>query len=131
MRGNWSTLISAILLAAILILLRAAGAGAATKSLDDDEKLFQAIRIGAPLSSLSPLGFDVAKAERLPKASLIKQYMPKNTAAFNSLQPAVQRCYRGTQSCTALIFDTFTGRVIFLIQDGQVTWKEMIYPHVV
>jgi hypothetical protein len=131
MRGNWSIFISAILLAAILILLKAPGAGAATSSLDDDEKVFQSIRIGAPLSSLSPLGVDVAKAEHLSKATLIKRYMPKNSAAFNSLPPAVQRCYRGTQSCTALIFDNNSSRVVFLIQDGQVTWKELTYPYVV
>lgn len=131
MRNTWSIFVSAILLAASVILLRTPGAGAATGSLGNDEQMFRSISIGAPLSSLSQRGFDVAKAERVPNATLIKRYKPKNSARFNSLDPAVRRCYQGNQTCTALIFDSLASRVIFLVQDGRVTWKEIIHPYVV
>ncbi len=49
--------------------------------------------------------------------------MPTDAATFDKLDPAVKNCYRGSQDCTAYIFDLNTSSVWVLVQNGRVTWK--------
>jgi len=101
------------------------GEAAVPKSNNDDQlmRAYAQIRPGMPISQIDALGFNTAVAERLPKSVLMARFMPTDAAGFNALDPAVKNCYRGSDDCTAYIFDVYTGLVLVLVQDGRVTWK--------
>jgi hypothetical protein len=103
-------------------------AHASPSGLGSDERTLRAyaqVRTGMPFSQLGALGIDTAKAERISKLALIERFMPKNSTAFDALDPAVRNCYLGSGDCTAYIFDVYTEQALLLVQGGRVTWKMM------
>jgi hypothetical protein len=125
----FSILASAVALAAGVALAGSPHAGAAASGgADDDDRLMRAyaqVRIGMPFSRLAALGFDTARAERLSRMFLVEQFMPRDHAAFDALDPAVKNCYRGSGDCTAYIFEVYSESTMLLVQGGRVTWKLM------
>jgi len=125
----FGVLVGAVVLAASLAVAGSQHGNAAAPDPGNDDRLADAyaqIRTGIPVSQLDALGFDPAKAERLPKKALMERFMPKNNARFDALDPAVKNCYRGSNDCTAYIFDNYTDQVVLLVQGGRVTWKMML-----
>ena len=91
-----------------------------------DEMLAQAyarIHTGMPASELSSIGFDITEAERLSRLALMEQYMPKDSAAFDALNPEVKACYVGPGDCNAFIFTPMGAQVLVLVQGGRVSHK--------
>jgi hypothetical protein len=122
----FSIVAGAVLLATSLGFAGSPRAGAAVPGSGDDGRLTRAyahIRIGMPFSRLAALGFDTAKAERLSKMALMERFMPKDKTTFDALDPAVKNCYRGSEDCTAYIFEVYSDEMVLLIQGGRVTWK--------
>jgi hypothetical protein len=108
-------------------------AGAAASGFSNDEwtlRAYAQVRTGMPFSQLGALGLDTAKAERLSKLALMERFMPKDSAAFDALDPAVRNCYLGSDDCTAYIFDVYTEQMVLLVQGGRVTWKMMSHTRV-
>jgi hypothetical protein len=125
----FSILSGAIVLAASLSFIGSPHASAAAAVGGDDDRLMRAyaqVRIGMPFSQLAALGFDTAKAERLSRMPLMERFMPKDHTAFDALDPAVKNCYRGSDDCTAYIFEVYTQPTVLLVQGGRVTWKVML-----
>jgi hypothetical protein len=121
-----SILAGAVALAASLSFAGSPHASAAALGSGDDDRLMRAyaqVQIGMPFSRLAALGFDTAKAERLPRMVLMERFMPKDHAAFDALDPAVKNCYRGSGGCTAYIFEVYSEPTVLLVQGGRVTWK--------
>jgi hypothetical protein len=96
------------------------------------------------VSQLSEMGFDSAgpNAETLSYLGIMDRFLPKSSAKFDSLSPAVQNCILASDSCTAYVFRAgSTGsdgsllaaraaparpaEVTFLIQDGRVAYKTL------
>ncbi len=90
---------------------------------DQQTQAYAQIRLGMPISQIEALGFNPAVAERLTKSALMARFMPTDAAKFDALDPAVKHCYRGSDDCTAYIFDGYTSLVLVLVQDGRITWK--------
>ena len=103
-------------------------ADAAASGFNNDEwtlRAYAQVHTGMPFSQLGALGLDTAKAERLSKLALMERFMPKDSTAFDALDPAVRNCYLGPGDCTAYIFDVYTEQAVLLVQGGRVTWKMM------
>ena len=60
----------------------------------------------------------------LEKLALMENYMPKDTAAFDALDPAVRGCYLGPD-CNAYIFTATGTQALFLVENGKVAWKSI------
>jgi hypothetical protein len=123
-------------LLAVLAVLVGAGvafagwphASAAVSAAGNDDRLMHAyaqVRTGMPFSQLGALGLDTAKAERISKLALMERFMPKDSTAFDALDPAVKDCYLGPGDCAAYIFDGYGNQAILLVQAGRVTWKKV------
>ena len=98
-------------------------AAANTRNGDQQTQASAQIRLGMPISQIEALGFNTALAERLTKSMLMARFMPTDAAKFDALDPAVKNCYRGSDDCTAYIFDAYTSLVLVLVQNGRITWK--------
>ncbi len=91
----------------------------------NDEALtraYERVHTGMPVSQLSKIGLDTAKAQRLSKLALMENFMPKDSAAFDALDPAVQGCYLGPD-CNAYIFTATGTQALLLVESGKVAWK--------
>jgi len=93
------------------------------------------------LPELAALGFDQAryKARLLSGLGVQEYFMPRNSADFDRMDPAVQACFDASDRCTALVFPVATphaggfmaanaaprapGRLVFLIKSGRVAYK--------
>src|ERR1700722_985263 len=62
-------------------------------------RAYEHVRTGMPASQLGTIGFDTANTERLSKMALMERFMPKDSFAFDALDPAVQACYVGPADC--------------------------------
>ena len=94
----------------------------------NDERLMHAyerVQTGMPVSQLGTAGFDIAKAQRMSKLALMDRYMPKDSSAFDALDPAVQECYIGRDDCTAYIFTSMGVDAVLLVEGGRVAWKTL------
>ncbi len=100
-------------------------ASAAARNEDRLMHAYALVKPGMPAAQLGALGFDTAKAERLSKLALMERFMPKDSKAFDALDPAVRHCYLGSGDCTAYIFDGYAGQMVLLVEDGRVAWKDM------
>jgi hypothetical protein len=95
---------------------------------ENDEGLMRAftrIHTGMPASQLGTVGFDIAKAQHLSKLALMERFMPKDSTAFDALDPAVQTCYVGPADCNAYIFTAMGAQAVLLVDGGRVTWKAL------
>jgi hypothetical protein len=95
----------------------------------DDAQLMRAfskLPTGLPVSQLGAAGFDIGKAQRMSKLALIEQFMPKDSVAFDALDPAVQRCYVGPGDCNAYIFAAMGAKAVLLVEGGRVTFKTVV-----
>ncbi|HWY61485.1 MAG TPA: hypothetical protein VNW15_06265 [Rhizomicrobium sp.] len=100
----------------------------AAASRPNDDRMMRAyalVKAGMPVSQLGVLGLDTAKAEKLSKLALIERYMPKDSTAFDALNPAVKNCYLGPDDCTAYFFEGYANQAVLLVQGGVVTWKDV------
>jgi hypothetical protein len=130
----FSIVAAAVLLATGLAFAGSPHAGAAAPESGNSGQLKRAytqVRIGMPFSRVATLGFGTAKVERLSKTALMEHFMPKDKTAFNALDPALKNCYRGSEDCTAYVFDIYSDEMVLLIQGGRVTWKTMFKSMVV
>ena len=125
MRRMLPVLAGAFLLAAGVSIVSAPSGNAAVSSSATEQLTgaYDQIKLGMPISQIDALGFNPAMAERLTKSVLMARFMPTDAATFNELDPVVKNCYRGSDDCTAYIFDTYTSLVLVLVQDGRITWK--------
>jgi len=127
MRNGLSILAGAVLIG-VSISLACFPPTTATSRYGEDDRLahdYAQILTGMPISRLGALGIDTAKAERLSKAALREQFMPKDKLSFDALSPAVQNCYSGPEDCTAYVVSSYTHQALILVQGGRVTWKAM------
>jgi hypothetical protein len=103
-------------------------ASAAVSQSRNDDWLMRAyaqVKTGMPIAELGALGLDSTKAEKLSKLALMERYMPKDSTAFDALDPAVRNCYAGAGDCTAYIFESYGNQAVLLVQNGRVTWKSI------
>jgi hypothetical protein len=110
------------------VMLLGAGVAAAASGFSNDELLTRAyarVRTGMPVSQLGAIGFDTAKAQRLSKLALMERYMPKDSFAFDDLDPVVQDCYAGPGDCNAYIFTAMGAQAVLLVEGGRVAWKDL------
>jgi len=101
---------------------------AAASGFSNDELLtraYERVRTGMPASQLGTIGFDTAKAQRLSKLALMERFMPKDSAGFDALDPAVQDCYVGPGDCNAYIFTAMGAQAVLLVEGGRVAWKKI------
>ena len=100
----------------------------ASTVLSNDEILtraYERVHTGMPVSQLGKIGLDTSQAERLSKLALVERFMPKDSVAFDALDPAVQACYAGPGACDAYIFTATGARAVLLVEDGRVAWKDI------
>ncbi len=101
-------------------------------------------------SDLAQLGFDTSRpgVRRLSYLGLMERFAPGDSAAFDSLDPAAQKCLGTPEGCSAYLFRLQRARdsaekasfgfvnaaeaeapgvveVLFLIHDGRVVYKAM------
>jgi hypothetical protein len=100
--------------------------GAATGPSNDEllTRAYDRVQTGMPVSQLGQIGLDTTQAEHLSKLALMENYMPKDTAAFDALDPAVQACYFSTD-CNAYIFTATGTQALLLVEGGKVAWKTL------
>jgi hypothetical protein len=90
---------------------------------------------------LAALGFDQAryKARSLSGLGVQEYFMPRTSADFDRMDPAVQACFDASDRCSALVFPLASrrgggfmaanaaprqaSRVVFLIRSGRVAYK--------
>ena len=84
-----------------------------------------------PASKLAGLGFDPARARRLSALALMERYMPKDSFAFDAMDPVVQSCFQGHSDCSAYIFPVARSRAeaVLLVEGGRVAWKSVSGVH--
>ena len=99
---------------------------------------------------LSRLGFDTGRSgvRRLSQLGLMENFAPADSAGFDRLEPAAQKCLATPEGCSAYLFRLARARgsearaafgfvnaaqagtpgvveVLFLIHDGRVVYKSM------
>ncbi|MEO8895470.1 MAG: hypothetical protein ABI450_06275 [Rhizomicrobium sp.] len=124
-------------IAAIVILLGAAAGLLARSGASEapprpyqvSERAYDRLVAGAtPVSQLTELGFDLARAERLSYLAMIEQFMPNNSTGFDALDPAVQGCLTARDRCSGYAF-RLVGRTdahaVVVIQSGHVAYKSL------
>jgi hypothetical protein len=92
---------------------------------------------------LVALGFDDTrlKARSLSGLGVQEYFMPRTSAQFDQLDPAVRSCLEATDRCSALVFPLAPphqggfmaanaapreqGRIVFLLKSGRVAYKAM------
>jgi hypothetical protein len=90
---------------------------------------------------LAALGFDRGrfKAHNLSGLGVQEYFMPRTSADFDRMDPAVRACFDTSDRCTALVFPLAAphgggfmagnaaprpgGRVVFLLKSGRVAYK--------
>jgi hypothetical protein len=100
---------------------------------------------GMPAAELAQLGFDRSRpsAATLSYLAAMEFFMPKNSLAFDRLDPAILSCFSAADRCIAYVF--FAGRwesgglldlaadaapqsrarIVFLVKSGRVAYKAM------
>jgi hypothetical protein len=93
-------------------------------------------------AQLAELGFDRArfKTRTLSGLGVQEYFMPRTSAQFDKLDPAVRSCFEATDRCSALVFPLAPrqsgfmaanaaprepGRIVFLLKSGRVAYKAM------
>jgi hypothetical protein len=89
------------------------------------EAAYDRVRPGiTPESGLAALGLDSAQARKLSYLGALEMFLPRDAAAFDTLDPAMQRCFQTQGRCTAMIFSAAPeARVVLLIEGGRVAYK--------
>ena len=151
--GIWCTALVLLLflLATNLWLRRGADDSIADVPLAALKVAFARVAPGeTPASGLAQLGFDTSRdgARLLSYLGLMERFAPRDSAAFDALDPAAQKCLATPQGCSAYLFRlarahgseeraTFgfvnaaqaqapgVMEVLFLIHDGRVVYKAM------
>lgn len=115
-------------------------------SMQGMERAYDRVRPGrTSQDELAVLGFDTSRlhAARLSGLGVQEYFMPRTSAAFDRLDPAVRACFGAPDRCRALVFPTASehdggfmaaqaaprderGRFIFLMRDGRVAYKAMV-----
>jgi hypothetical protein len=106
------------------------GGATASDGVASEQQLLRAyarVRDGMPASRLEVAGFDTARVQRLSALALMERFMPKDSFAFDSQDPAVQRCFEGSDGCAAYIFHVAEGpaQALLLVEGGRVAWKTL------
>jgi hypothetical protein len=102
-----------------------------------------------PVPELVQLGFDTSRGgvQRFSYLGLMERYAPRDSAAFDKLDPAAQKCLGAPDGCSAYLFRLArahgsearaafgfvnaaeaapgTVEVLFLVDDGRVVYKTM------
>ena len=95
-------------------------------------------------TQLASLGFDPArlKARSLSGLGVQEYFMPRTSAAYDKLDPAIRACFDAPDRCTALVFPLGPaiekggfmaanaapedpGQIVFLLHNGRVAYKVM------
>ena len=79
-------------------------------------------------SELDRLGFDLAapSAHLLSYLGVMERFMPRDSEAFDRLDPAMRACFEAQDGRTARIFrmdGARTAKIVLLIHDGRVAYK--------
>ena len=102
---------------------------AAPADFGSDETLVNAyahVREGMPASRLGAAGFDTAKAKRLSALALMEAFMPKDSNAFDALDPGLQSCFQNREGCDGYVFQAVGAEALLVVQHGRVSWKMML-----
>ena len=94
-----------------------------------DEKLEKALaRVspGMPVSQLATAGLDVAQARRLSALGLMEAFLPKDSADFDSLDPALQACFQNREGCDGYVFKAVGSEALIVAAHGRVSLKMML-----
>jgi hypothetical protein len=107
--------------------------GPAMASAEQIRSAYGRVRAGAtPVSKLASLGLDTRGARRLSPLGVMEQFMPKDSRAFDGLDPAVQTCFTTQNQCTAYVFAAPGAKAVLLIEGGRVAYKTLSAPtHIV
>lgn len=149
---NSHPMLPLLLAASIIVLLAVAAAVIWSRgSLMDDGRIVSLDLMKGAYDKVEPgktsepelaaLGFDQAryKARALSGLGVQEYFMPRTSADFDRLDPAVQACFDASDRCTALVFPLAPahsagfmaanaaprtpGRVVFLLKSGRVAYK--------
>lgn len=151
--GIWCMAVVALLflLAANVLRHTSADANAADMPLAALKTAYARVTPGETVApELSRLGFDPGRGgvKRLSYLGLMEKFAPRDSAGFDRLAPAAQRCLATSQGCSAYLFRLARAHgsearaafgfvnaaqaqtpgmveVLFLIQDGRVVYKAM------
>lgn len=110
-------------------------------SRDAANKIYAVVTVGASTEAdLGRLGLDSAQGVRRLSALGVQEYfMPQTSRQFDRLSPAVRACFEDQDRCVALVVPvrapdggpfaahaaTPDRRMVFLLEDGTVAYKEM------
>jgi hypothetical protein len=100
----------------------------ATQTIGQLRLAYAKVRPGVtPVSGLAALGFNPAAARTLSYFGAVEQFAPKDSYAFDTLDPAVQACLGAPDRCLAYVFQAAGTReqVTLLVQGGRVVSKDM------
>jgi hypothetical protein len=105
------------------------GAHAGFRSLQQFRAAYARIAPGITAESeLDRLGFNLTApdARTLSYLGVMEHFMPRDSQAFDRLDPAMRSCFEAPDGCTARIF-RMTGapkaKIVLLIHDGRVAYK--------
>lgn len=94
-------------------------------------------------AQLADLGFDTSrlKARTLSGLGVQEYFMPRSSADYDKLDPAIRACFDAPDRCTALVFPLGPtiekggfmaayaaeepGQIVFLLHNGRVAYKAM------
>ena len=95
-------------------------------------------------AQLAGMGFDTArlKARTISGLGVQEYFMPKTSAEYDRLDPAIRACFDAPDRCTALVFPLGPaiekggfmaayaaprdpGQIVFLLKSGRVAYKSM------
>lgn len=114
-------------------------------SLRQMQRAYDKVELGRTSEpELAALGFDQTRfrARYLSGLGVQEYFMPRTTAAFDQLDPAIRACFDATDRCSALVFPISSarsggfmaanaaagdvGHVVFLMKSGRVAYKAII-----
>ena len=103
------------------------GAHAGFRSLQQFRAAYARVAPGITAEAeLDRLGFNLAApdARTLSYLGVIEHFMPRDSQAFDRLDPAMRSCFESRDGCTARIFRMAPqARIVLLIHDGRVAYK--------
>lgn len=103
---------------------------AASESFASEGQLMLAygrVHEGMDVARAAALGFNPSRARHLSALGLMERFMPKDSFAFDTLEPVVQGCFQGSPGCDAYVFPVAEGRAqaVLLVSGGKVAWKSI------
>jgi hypothetical protein len=140
-----------LFLLATNLWLRLSDGRVADVSLDALKAAYTRVTPGVTaVPGLARLGFDTGRGgvQRLSYLGLMERFAPHDSAAFDALDPAAQKCLAAPEGCSAYLFRLArahgsearaafgfvnaaeaaapgTVEVLFLVEDGRVVYKTM------